>query len=157
VGGTGPVSAATIANNTKALTAQSVAEGTAEAARGNIVADRGAGTGVPAGATPKAVPYASTGTAGANPGAPMPARAGSTTVTSGTKAGEFNMGMTPDSMAYPDKVPSPDNGRRMYGTQFSDALRPLRDVDQAFNGLNIQKNTDVLNSAGQAEFGAPRG
>lgn len=155
--GGAPVSAATIANNTKALTAQSVAEGTAEAGRSNIVGDRGGGTGVPAGATPKAVPYASTGTAGANPGAPMPARAGSTTVASGSKAAEFNMGMTPDPLSSPDKVPSPDNGRRMYGTQFSDALRPLRDVDQAFNALNIQKNTDVLNSAGQAEFGAPRG
>lgn len=156
LGGKEPISAAAIARNGTTTTAPDIARATAEAGRGNIVADRGAGTAVPAGATPKAAPYASTGSSGAFPGSPTPA-SNSTTVASGSKAAEFNTGMTPDPRAEADKTPSPDNGRRMYGTQFSDALRPLRDVDQAFNGLNIQKNTDVLNSAGQAEFGAPRG
>lgn len=71
------------------------------------------------------------------------------------KLADFNMGMTPDPSSKPDRVPKPDNGRRVYGTSFSEPLRPLRDVDQAFNSLSIQKNTDVLNSMGQAEFGSP--
>lgn len=73
------------------------------------------------------------------------------------KMADFNMGMLPDPSKVPDRVPKADNGRRMYGTQFSEPTRPLRDIDQAFNSLNIPKNTDVLNEMGQMEFGAPRG
>lgn len=75
------------------------------------------------------------------------------------KMAEFNFGVNPDPAAKPDPkgTPAPDNGRRIYGTQFTDALRPARDVDQAFNALSIPKPTDVLNEMGQAEFGAPNG
>ena len=131
------------ANNPQVALAAMAATNNASTAR----AVPGAGAATPievSGVRPTSVALANTNA----PSASNPAAA---------KMGEFNMGLTPDPIVNPDKVPSPDNGRRMYGTQFSDALRPLRDVDQAFNALNIQKNTDVLNSAGQAEFGAPRG
>jgi hypothetical protein len=71
------------------------------------------------------------------------------------KMADFNFGMHPDPSTTPDHVPKGDNGRRQFGTQFNDPRRPARDVDQAFNGLHIQKNTDVLNEMGQMEFGAP--
>lgn len=75
----------------------------------------------------------------------------------GMKAGEFNMGMTPDPASKPDKTPAPDNGRRMMGNRFNDPQRPLNDISSAWNAMNIPKNTDVLNEAGQMEVGAPRG
>ena len=76
---------------------------------------------------------------------------------SGFKAGEFNMGMTPDPASKPDKVPAPDNGRRMTGNRFNDPQHPLGDISSAWNAQGIPKNTDVLNEAGQMAFGAPRG
>lgn len=73
------------------------------------------------------------------------------------KAGEFNIGMTPDPSTKPDRTPAPDNGRRMMGNRFNDPLKPLNDINSAFSALSIPKNTDVLNEMGQASFGAPRG
>jgi len=91
------------------------------------------------------------------PGIASPVTGGGGTQPSGVKAGEFNMGLTPDPASKPDKVPAPDNGRRMMGTNFSDPQRPLNDINSAWSALSIPKNTDVLNEMGQAEFGAPRG
>ena len=79
------------------------------------------------------------------------------TAAGGVKAGEFNMGMTPDPATKPDKTPAPDNGRRMMGNRFNDPQHPLNDINSAWNALSIPKNTDVLNEAGQMEVGAPRG
>lgn len=75
----------------------------------------------------------------------------------GVKAGEFNMGMTPDPASKPDKTPAPDNGHRMMGNRFNDPQHPLNDISSAWNAQSIPKNTDVLNEAGQMEVGAPRG
>lgn len=91
------------------------------------------------------------GSVGGNAG---PAMGG---VGGGMKAGEFNMGMTPDPASKPDKVPAPDNGRRTMGTRFNDPQHPINDINSAWNALSIPKNTDVLNEMGQAEFGSPRG
>ena len=91
------------------------------------------------------------------PGLAGPATANGAAGNSAAKMGEFNMGMTPDPATLPDKGPKADNGRRMYGTNFSDCESPLRDISSAFDALRIPKNTDVLNEAGQMEFGAPRG
>lgn len=139
--------------------AGAVSQSTADATRGGTTGARG--TGGPTEDAPRG--YSPTGTTMKNPGSPVasastpPPPIKPAANVSRAKASEFNMEMYPDPRSQKDERPSPDNGRRLYGTQFSDALRPLRDVDQAFNGLNIQKNTDVLNSAGQAEFGTPRG
>ena len=84
-------------------------------------------------------------------GTELPAIAGA-----GMKAGSFNMGVTPDPGAKPDKVPKADNGPRTLGTSFDEHPRINADINNAFNDLSIPKNTDVLNEAGQAQVGAPR-
>ena len=89
--------------------------------------------------------------------AASPVGAGSAGHAGGVKAGEFNMGMTPDPSTKPDKTPAPDNGRRMTGNRFNDPQHPLNDINSAWNALSIPKNTDVLSEAGQMEVGAPRG
>jgi hypothetical protein len=73
------------------------------------------------------------------------------------KIGEFNAGLYPDPATRPERGPKADNGRRMYGTSFSEPTRPLNDIAAAFNSLNSTRSHDVLNDMGQAEFGTPRG
>jgi len=50
-----------------------------------------------------------------------------------------------------------DNGRRAYGTQFTEPGRQNRSVGQAFDALNSTKPCDFLNEANQGLIGATGG
>lgn len=50
---------------------------------------------------------------------------------------------------------SSDNGRRDYGTNFTEPGRQNRSVGQAFDALNSIKPSDFLNAGNEAMIGSP--
>jgi hypothetical protein len=71
------------------------------------------------------------------------------------KLAEWNWELT----AHPKKKDtiSSDNGRRAYGTNFSEPGRPSRSVSKAFDALSTTRPSDLLNDAGQASIGSGTG
>lgn len=67
------------------------------------------------------------------------------------KLAEFNFGVT----ARPEKKDriSSDNGRRAYGTNFTEPGRQNRSVGQAFDALNSTKPSDFINAGNEAMIG----
>lgn len=50
-----------------------------------------------------------------------------------------------------------DNGRRDFGTNFTEPGRPSREVSRAFDDLSSTKPSDLLNDANQALVGVTGG
>ena len=68
------------------------------------------------------------------------------------KLAEFNFELTGRPVKK-DAISS-DNGRRAYGTNFTEPGRQNRSVGQAFDSLSATKPSDFLNSGGEALVGA---
>lgn len=68
------------------------------------------------------------------------------------KLAEWNWELT--GRKIPKDAVSSDNGRRAYGTNFTEPGRQNRSVGAAFDSLNSTKPGDFLNSGGEAFIGA---
>lgn len=78
-------------------------------------------------------------------------QSGATTALAAFKLAEWNWELT-GSRPKKDAISS-DNGRRAYGTNFTEPGRQNRAVGQAFDALNSTKPSDFINAGNEALIG----